>query len=139
MFPFSGCGKRLHCNYLCVSCTLYVTRKKERKQQLARLNVPIPFSCPLKSIFLCFPHFCCFLCQDPFLLPLGSGDPDVGATVGQALCPVCSGQRDRPSLCPRELGRRAIFFFFFFAVLDLSIQASLVVAHRLGCPKAYRT
>ena len=35
----------------------------------------------------------------------------MGATVGQALCPVCSGQRDRPSPCPRELGRRVFFFF----------------------------
>ena len=76
----------------------------------------VPCSLPLSPAQSPAPglHFCCFLCQDPFLLPLGSGDPDVGATVGQALCPVCSGQRDRPSPCPRELGRRAIFFFFFF-------------------------
>lgn len=76
----------------------------------------VPCSLPLSPA--CSPtpglHFCCFLYQESFLLPLGSGVPAVGATVGHALCWVCSGQRDRPSPCPRELGRRAIFLFHFF-------------------------
>ena len=78
----------------------------------------VPCSLPLSPAYSPAPglHFRRFLCQDPFLLPLGSGDPDVGATVGQALCPVRSGKRERPSPRPRELRRQAFFFFsqFFF-------------------------
>lgn len=80
----------------------------------------VPCSLPLSPAYSPAPglHFRRFLCQDPFLLPLGSEDPDVGATVGQALCPVCSGKRKDPAPALGSSGGKLFFvfshFFFFF-------------------------